>query len=146
MQHISVPTVKPILQGSVPAKVTFVVNFNDTGIATGVKKCTILADVKNPVLIQVDAEIQIVFNAATTNVVTIGTTSANANELLTTADIDETVTGFYPGPANASAKQVGVLRIVANTDIWVKYTQTGGVATTGKANFILTITPLAPLQ
>lgn len=119
MQHISIPN-SPILQGSVAALLTFSALFNATGIASGVKKCTIRADATHPVLLEIWAEVKTAFNAATTNVLTVGSDAASANQFLGSSDITEGTPGFYPA-ANAVVKK----RIVADTDIFVKYVSTG---------------------
>jgi len=135
MLHTTIPA-KEIINGNVPMQLDFDVNFNDTGIASGVRKYTILASVAKPVLLQLFCEIITAFNAVTTNVLTGGTNST-ANQLLGAGDITEGTPGFYP-----SGAATGKLRITANTDIYVKYTQSGTEATTGKAKFYLQVTPL----
>lgn len=141
MQHISVPTVSPILNGSVPALVTFLIDFTNAVLAAGtaVKKCTIRADTKNPVLIETSAEVIAVITG-TAPQFTVGTTSANANEILAAGDVTEATPGFYP--ANNALKR---LRVTADTAIWIKYV-TGGGSAGGSANLMLRITPLAPIQ
>jgi len=111
---------------------TYPVNFNTAGIATAIKVDTIKASVTNPVYIESSSVVITAFNALTTNVLTAGTTSANANEILAAGDITEGTPGFYPA-ANAVIKQ----RLIADTEIWVKYTQSGTAATTGAAVIIV---------
>ena len=135
MQHISVPS-NPILNGSVSALLTFLAAFNTTDIAAGVKVATIRADALNPVLLEFFAEVTVAFNAVTTNVLTVGS-DITANQFLSAADITEGTLGFYPAAITRK-------RIVADTDIYLKYTQSGGVATTGSALIYLRVTPLAP--
>ena len=136
MLHSTLPTVKP-LQGSVPLYLNFTTNYNDTGIAAGVKLLRVNASTKKPVLLRVRAEVVTAFNAATTNVLTIGTDAASANQILGAADITEGTPGFYPSTGN-----IGYLRLIADTDVYVKYTQTGTAATTGVANLYLEFMPL----
>lgn len=121
MLHTSIPA-KEIINGNVPALLNFDVNYNTTGIASGVKEYTILASAIKPQLLEIFAEVITAFNAATTNVLTLGNTST-ATEYLASGDITEGTPGFYPA-ANAIVK----VRIVADTPIWAKYTQTGQVA------------------
>lgn len=135
MMHTSIPAVE-IINASVPMVDNFDVNFNDTGIATGVKKRTLLASADRPMLLEVFAEVETAFNAGTTNVLTLGT-SSTANELLGSSDITEATPGFYPA-SNAIVKK----RVVANTEIWAKYTQTGTAGTTGLVKFYVRVTPL----
>lgn len=135
MLHTTIPATE-IINGNVPTQLNFDVNFNDTGIASGVRKYTIQASTDRPVLLRVQCEVITAFNAGTTNVLTLGTNST-ANQLLAAGDITEATPGFYPQHAGT-----GSLRITAATDIYAKYTQTGTAATTGKAKFYLTVTPL----
>lgn len=138
MQHISVPS-SPILNGSVPALLTFLALFNTSGIGSGVKVATIRADATHPVLLETWAEVVTAFNAVTTNVLTVGTDAASGNQILGSADITEGTPGFYPA---SNAKKM--LRIVADTDIYLKYTQSGTAATTGRALIYMRVTPLFP--
>lgn len=122
-QHNQIPTVKPILYGSVAALVTFAVAFGDAGIASGVKKVRLKASATEPVLVEFFAEVTTAFNAATTNVLTVGSDAASANQFMAAGDITEGTAGFYPATATPLK-----YRIVADTDVYVKYTQTGQVA------------------
>lgn len=137
MQHNQLPT-KKILYGSIAGLVTFAANFNTSGIASAVLLCTIQASVAKPVLLDAQVEIITAFNAVTTNVLTLGT-DTTANQILAAADITEGTPGFYPASAG-----VGKVRLTANTNIYVKYTQTGTAATTGAAKVYLKMTPLNP--
>lgn len=121
MLHTTLQSDK-VINGDVPVKFTFDVNYDDTGIASGVRKILILASTIQPVLLSCMCEIITAFNAASTNVLTLGTNST-ANQLLASGDITEGTPGFYPSGAG-----VGKLRITSNTEIWAKYTQTGSVA------------------
>lgn len=138
MQHISVPS-RPILNGSVAALLTFSALFNTAGIAAGVQVALIRADAKNPVLLEFWAEVVTAFNAVTTNVLTVGSDAASGNQFLAAGDITEGTPGFYPA-ANAIVKK----RIVADTAIFLKYTQSGTAATTGNALIYVRVTPLFP--
>lgn len=124
MQHIQIPTVKPILYGSVAALVTFAVAFGDAGIGVGIKKCRIHASPTEPVLLEFYAEVITPFNAATTNLLTVGSTNTLGNGFLGAADITEGTAGFYP--ANNATKKY---RLTADTDVFVFYN--GGVQATG---------------
>lgn len=140
MQHISVPTKTPILNGKVPALLTFPVNFNDAGIAAAIKLFTMRATLLHPVLLEIWAEVVTAFNAASTNVLTLGSDQASANQYLASADITEGTPGFYPA---SNAKKMVTLR--ADGDVWMKYVQTGTAATTGAAVFYIRVTPLNPV-
>lgn len=121
-QHISVPS-SPILNGNVAALLTFAALFNTAGIADGVKVAQIRASTTHPVLLEFFAEVITAFNAASTNVLTVGSDAASGNQFLASGDITEATPGFYPA-SNANKKY----RIEADTNIYLKYTQTGGVA------------------
>ena len=121
MLHTSIPA-KEIIDGNVPSLLNFDVDFDSTDIASGVKEYTITASDDRPQLLEVWAEVITAFNAASTNVLTLGT-SSTATELLGAGAITEATPGFYPA-SNAKV----MLRITADTGIWAKYTQTGSVA------------------
>lgn len=74
------------------------------------------------------------FNAATTNVLTVGTTDDD-DAVLVAADIDETTIG-----TTVTFAAVGYMPTVA-TPLFVRYTQTGTAATTGAATIILFFVP-----
>lgn len=88
-------------QGSFDVTHTFPVQFNTTGIASGVKVGTILASTTNPVEVEVFYQVVTAFDATTTNVLTAGT-STTATEWIGAGGVNELVTGFYP--ASASSK------------------------------------------
>lgn len=102
------------------------VNFNDATIATGIQFGTLPIGSS---IVDVQVEIVTVFNAVTTNVLTVGTTLANANELVNASDVNELATGV-----TKVARGLGQsLTATADTGLWAKYTQTGTAATTGQA-------------
>lgn len=138
MLHTSVPS-SPIINGSVPALLNYPVAFNTALVAAGILLCTIRATPDHPVLLEFFAEVGTVFNAASTNVLTLGTDAASANQILASGDIDESTVGFYPA-SNAIKK----LRIIADTPIYMKYVQTGTAASAGAGLFYIKVTPLFP--
>ncbi len=75
-----------------------------------------------------------VFNAATTNVLTLGT-AADDDMFVAAADITEGTLGRYTAMTG-----VGPFVVTADTPVYARYTQTGTAATTGAAyvslNFI----------
>ena len=93
------------------------------------------------------------FNAATTNVLTFGTTQASANELVAAADVDETAIGFadvtrgkgmgLTQVASIASTQAGqsVDTTQGGVGLWAKYTQTGAAATAGEAVIVIGFTP-----
>jgi hypothetical protein len=74
------------------------------------------------------------FNAATTNVVTVGT-AADDDAVLTGADFDETVVGTTLTFAAAGYS------VAVATPLYIKYAQTGTAATTGAVTIILFFVP-----
>lgn len=104
------------------------VNWNDTGIASGV----VIGTLPNGAQIDyVHINVQTAFNAATTNVLAAGTTATGA-EIFGTADaVAGTVGSKVPNVAGMA------LTISADTPVYASYTQTGTAATAGKATFII---------
>ena len=106
------------------------VNFDDAGISSGVSMGIVPA---GSIIAAVVGSVETVFNAGTTNVLVIGT-SANDDAYLAAADIDETTAAVttYAGK--------GAL-VSADTEVFVKFTETGTAATTGKAQLVLVFYP-----
>lgn len=107
------------------------VNFNDPGIASGVAFDNSLP--LGAFIYGCFVEIVTVFNAATTNVITVGTNATTYNDIVAAADLNEGVVGTTEvtrsyGRSIASA---------ADKTPYAKYTQTGTAATTGQAVIIL---------
>jgi hypothetical protein len=100
------------------------VNYNDPGIASGVVIGRLPA---NAQVVQALARIRTTFNAATTNVLTVGTNASNYDNIFGTADIAEGSAG------NNAAPLANLQEALAEADVFVKYTQTGTAATQGKA-------------
>lgn len=96
------------------------VNFSDSSVTIGTLKV-------GEVVIRAWADVLTVFNAGTTNVLTVGVTGTT-NKYLAAADVTEGSTGVTPtggkGPFTAEAAAV---------DIVAAYAQTGTAATTGRA-------------
>lgn len=104
------------------------VNFNDTGIANGVKFGRLPAGAQ---ILHAYCNVETVFNAATTNVLTVGTNSTSFDNILGTGDINE-------ASATGQAALTGAaLEFTSDTDVFVKYTQSGTAATTGKAHIVV---------
>lgn len=107
------------------------VNYNDTGIASGVKFGTLPA---GAVVTMTSVHVTTTFNAATTNVLTVGTNGTTANDLIASGSVDETTAGAT-NVAPAASTAWGPLS--ADTDVYVKYTQTGTAATQGVARIVV---------
>jgi len=110
------------------------INFNDAGIASAVQFGSIPQDA---FIVFVIPDIETVFNAVTTNVLTIGTTQANANELVAAGDVNEAAVG-----ATSVTRGLGrSLTAAGDVGLWAKYTQTGTAATAGRATCVIGYIP-----
>lgn len=107
------------------------ITYSDTGISDGVSVYFSNGLPKNAFVTKTIVNIKTVFNAATTNVLTLGTNTATTNNILTTSDVDETALGV------TVVKGVGVLSTTADLPVYVKFTQTGTAATTGAADIVI---------
>lgn len=105
------------------------VNFNDTGIATGVLMGYLPAGAH---IIYSSTHVRTAFNAGTTNVLTIGTVAGSNADIAGSSTITEGTPGYYGGvPVSDITYPAGDL------PIYVQYTQTGTAATTGKADCVV---------
>lgn len=115
-----------------PLTIRATVNFNDALISTGFQIGTLP---QNAMIQDVDVDIVTAFNAATTNVLTVGTTAANANELVAGGDVNEGATG-NTGPITRGRGRA--LTAAGDVGVYVKYTQSGTAATAGQATITVT--------
>jgi len=108
-----------------------IVNFNDPGVATGIPFDNYLP--QNAFIENVLVEIVTVFNATTTNVLTVGTVGSTYNNIVATGDVNEAAAGVY------QATRAFGRSLTASGDVlpYVQYTQTGTAATTGQAIIVL---------
>ena len=130
------------------------INFNDPNIKTGQLFGTLPA---NSYILAIDSDVTTAFNAATTNVLTLGTTSASANELVAdggtaTANISNNTTTIATGILHlTTALGLGVAISGGSTwtgknmPLYAKYTQTGTAATTGSVTIVITYIPNADM-
>lgn len=86
-------------------------------------------------LLPAQVRVTTVFNATTTNVLTVGTSSGSNADIVAASEVNEAATGMTIIATGAA------LTFAADTDIYVKYTQTGTAATTGAATVLI---PYAP--
>lgn len=106
-------------------------NYNDVGVATGEKFDNPLP--KGAFISRMLVEVVTPFNAATTNVLTVGTNAANYNNLAAAGDVNL-------GVAGVTEVTRGYGRgITAAADIqpYATYTQTGTAATAGQAVILI---------
>jgi len=116
------------------------VAFNDPRISTAQIFGKLL---QNTYITGLSCHVTAAFNAGTTNVFTMGTSLANANELIqatqSTKSIDETSVTYQP-ITHISALGVSVTS-AADVNLYAKYTQTGTAATAGALTCILEFIP-----
>jgi hypothetical protein len=107
------------------------VNFGDVGISTGVAFDNYLP--QNAFIENVLVEVVTAFNAATTNVLTVGTVGAGYNNIVAAADVNEALAGVYQ-----ATRALG-RSLTAAGDVlpFAMYTQTGAVATAGQAIIVI---------
>lgn len=105
------------------------VNYSDTNVSTGIKIGTLPAGAH---IIRSSAHVRTVFNAGTTNVLTLGTNSSSYDNLLNAGAITEGTAGYYSADPNAD-----ITYPTGDLDVYVKYTQTGTAASTGKADVVV---------
>lgn len=118
----------------------FSVNFNDANISTAQKFGRLL---QNTFVSNVACHLTTAFNAGTTNVFTVGTSLASANEIINAAgtnrSIDET-SATYQQMTAAAILGVSVTS-TADVDLYAKYTQTGTAATAGAITCVIEFIP-----
>lgn len=106
------------------------VNYNDTGIGTAdtVKVGTLPASAQ---IVFASVRVKTAFNAATTNVLTVGTSGGSDADVIADADVDETAAG-----ATVDFRGAG-LDFASDTAIYARYTQSGTAATQGQAIIVV---------
>lgn len=107
------------------------INYNDTGIASGVGKQWLPA---GAIILGTDVHVATAFNAGTTNVVTIGTNSTSYNNIIASGDVDETATGLTQ---NVKPTGTALGPLSADAQVFAKYAQTGTAASTGKCYVVI---------
>ena len=125
----------------------FTLNFNDPNISTGQVFGALGC---NAYILTMDAYVTTAFNAGTTNVVTVGATSASANEIIASGTITPGSTGVQHltsaaglGTAitsNATYQQNGGV-VPCYVPLYAKYAQTGTAATAGAVTVIIAYVP-----
>lgn len=105
------------------------VNWNDAGVATGIPIGYLPA---YAMIISTSVDISVAFNAATTNVINVGTTA-----LGTDVAASASIVAGTQGVKRAISPTVRVDQITADTMIYASYTQTGTAATAGQAVIVV---------
>lgn len=106
----------------------FAFNTPNIGTADTIQVGTLPA---GAIITSVTVRVDTAFNAATTNVLIVGTSSGSNADIVADGDVDETATG-----TTQVMRGVG-LSISADTIIYAKYTQSGTAATTGSATIVI---------
>lgn len=107
------------------------VNWNSAGVATGFKIGTLPA---NAQVVDIVARVVTAFNAATTNVLTVGTNATSFNNLVASGNVTNTA-------ATSSRVTTGMgLIIAADSDVFATFTQTGTAATAGQVVYSIAYT------
>ena len=111
------------------------VNYSDSGMTGG----TLEFDDRLPAnacIIRTFVDVETAFAATTTNVLTVGTVSGTANDIVTGGDVNETtaVPQLVTG--------VGVLSSSAEKQVFVKFTGAGTANTAGDALIVIEYAPL----
>lgn len=102
--------------------------FNETGFVNGLPVVTLE---KGGIPLRAYVRIETAFNAATTNVLVLGS-AADDDGLVTSANAAAGTPGFKAG----TGAELGV-ELAADTTFFGKYTQTGTAATAGVAEFVV---------
>ncbi len=111
------------------------INWNDQNIGAGQQFGALPA---GAYILSIDAYVTTAFNAATTNVITIGTTKASANEV-----VGSGITAGTPGVyhlTSAAGLGLAVTNGVSPT-LFAKYAQTGTAATAGAVTIVIAFIP-----
>jgi len=103
------------------------VAFDTASIATGVSMGTVP---DRAIILPHHVNVTTAFNAATTNVLIVGT-ATDDNHYVAAGDVDETTIAF------TSNITTGCEEVSAITEILVQFTETGTAATTGAATVII---------
>lgn len=135
-----------------PCYIRTTFNYNDSNIANGVWFATVP---KNAYILAIDASVTTAFNAATTNLFTIGATKASANEVVAdcataTACISNHTTTIATGISHLTTAAGLGTAITGNATyqtqlngavpLYAKFAQTGTAASTGVVTFVIVYT------
>lgn len=113
----------------------FSVTYSDNGLASGVGKQWLP---RGAVITSTSVYVGAAFNAATTNVLTVGTNSAAYDNLIAAGDVDESAPALTNG-VKPTGTALGPL--AADAQVVVKYAQTGTAATAGSAVVVIHYIP-----
>lgn len=129
------PVTVPDVPEDIVKFLRLVVNFNDANVSTGVLVGQLPAGAQ---IVAAVVRVITLFNAGTTNVLTIGTNSPNYDNIFGAAGIAEGAAGAN----TVTTTTASLLQAAVATDVFAKYTQTGTAASQGQA--IINIAYIAP--
>jgi hypothetical protein len=107
------------------------VTYSDAGIAGGSTVKFASALPANAFITNAFVDVKTVFNAGSTNVLTVGTNASTTNDIVAAGDVNEASAQVF------AVTGVGVLDTSTPLDVYVKYTQTGTAAGTGAADIVV---------
>jgi len=118
----------------------FTLNYNDPRVATTAQ---IFGAMGQLTYIQyISCNVTTAFNAGTTNTMSIGTSLASANEIMTTAGVTLTATGATFLSSGASLPGAGVAATTTSqVTLYVKLNLSGTAATAGSVTCIIAFAP-----
>lgn len=111
------------------------INYNDKDIGSGQFFGALPA---NAYILSIDADVTTAFNAGTTNVITLGTTASNANEVVASGITAGTIGVYHL--TSAAGLGLAVTSGVSPT-LYAKYAQTGTAATAGSVTIVIAYVP-----
>lgn len=114
------------------------VNFNDQNIGSAQQFGSLPA---GAYITQIDAHVTTAFNAGTTNVVTLGTTKASANEIVASGISGAPLAAGVIHLTSAAGLGMAVTNVATSIPLFVKYAQTGTAATTGQIVIVISYIP-----
>lgn len=111
------------------------INWNDQNIGLGQQFGALAA---NTYIYAIDAYVRVAFNAGSTNTITLGTTKANANEIVASG-----ITAGTPGVYHLTSAAGLGLAVTSGTaiNLWAKYAQTGSAAGMGAVDIVIAYMP-----
>lgn len=128
-------TATPKGRENVPQTVCYIrkkITFADAGAAGGIPVEWLR---KGSIILESYVYVTTAFNAATTNVLTAGTNSTAYDNIVTSAQSVSGTTGYK---LNLTPTGTAAGPLAADSQMFVKYTQTGTAATTGEAYICVT--------
>jgi hypothetical protein len=94
----------------------------------------------NSVILRVTAVVMVAFNSTTSDVFTLGTTAANANEIVTTCNIHalgQIACTAVTTPANATGNTIAQTGFNGGFDLYLKWTGGGGTPNAGLMSVVI---------